>query len=519
MSQSKDSKTQTKAERNEKRRQEEQADRRSMAIYTVVGVAVVVVAIAMLVWTSGILQRNLTAVEISGSKYTAADVEYYFNSTYTNTVNFYMSQYFTTPFDTKVSTQKQVYDQESGQTWHDYLMEEALKRMESDAALAAKAAEENYTLSEKAQAEIDSSIAQLNTTWLTQGYPSRNAYIHAIFGAFMDYDRLLELLKLQVTASDYAQSQLDAIDHSQADYDNYYTQHADELDTYTMSQFLFQARVATTDEQGNPIEMTQEEMDAALETAKAEQKALAEELQAKLEAGADPAALAEEYGEQLYSSNVSRQAVGSNLAGLAYYDWAIDASRQPNDITLAEYDTGTAYNYYVVRFEDRQLDTTPTANIRHILVAAEQDEGAEQPTQEQYDAAYVKAEELLEQWKAGEATEESFAAMATEHSADTGSAANGGMISNISPTSGYVDTFSDWALNPSREIGDVEIVQNTGSSIKGWHIMYYASTGEPIWKQTTAAGMEDEDYEEMVKELTDALTVTQSVGMKLLSAK
>ena len=336
----------------------------------------------------------------------------------------------------------------------------------------------------------------------------------------MTYDRLVELVNMQALASDYINAQVDAITHDDADYQTYYNDNADTLDTYTLTQYVFQATVNTVDDEGNTIEMTDEEKSAALEKAKAEKKAVAEELQAKLEAGSDPQALADEYADQLYSSVISRQSVGSSLTS-AYSQWAMDPSRQPGDVTLAEYDsgTGTSYNYYVVLFEGRQLDETPTANVRHILVAAEQDEDADEPTQEQYDAAYAKAEELLDEWKAGDATEDSFAALAQENSADTGSASDGGLISNISANSGYVQTFTDWALDPSRQPGDTGIVQNTGSSTKGWHIMYYVSSGDPVWKQTVATALKNQDYDNLVSEATEALSVTEGMGMNFVSGK
>ena len=518
VSEPKENKSQTKAERQEKRRHEERANRRSMALYTLVGVVVVLAAVAMIVWNSGILQRNLTAVEVNGSKYTAADVELYFNSAYNSVVNQYMSQYYTTPFNTSTSTKKQVFDQETGQTWYDYLMEQAMNNLKSDTALAAKANAEGYTMSQEGQENLDSYVKQLNTGWMTNGYPSRDSYIRTNFGSFMTYDWLIELINMQALANDYIQSQVSAITHDDADYQTYYNENANTLDTYTLTQFVFQATVNTVDEDGNTIEMTDEEKSAALEDAKAEKKALAEELQAKLEAGSDAQALADEYADQLYSSVISRQTVGSSLLS-AYSEWAMDQSRQPGDVTLAESDYTNSYNYYVVLFEGRQLDETPTANVRHILVAAEQDEGASEPTQEQYDAAYAKAEELLDEWKAGDATEDSFAALAQENSADTSSASNGGLISNISAASGYVQTFTDWALDPSRQPGDTGIVQNTGSSTKGWHIMYYVSSGDPIWKQTAASALKNQDYENLVNEATEGLTVTESMGMNFVSGK
>lgn len=76
-------------------------------------------------------------------------------------------------------------------------------------------------------------------------------------------------------------------------------------------------------------------------------------------------------------------------------------------------------------------------------------------------------------------TEDSFAQLAQENSADTSSASNGGLLQYVSPHSGYVDTFTQWSLDPSRQPGDTGIIQNTGSSVKGYHIMYFAGWGRP----------------------------------------
>ncbi len=512
---------QNKAEREEKRRQEERSNRRAMALYTLVGVVVVIAAVVLLVWNSGILQRTLTAVEVGGTKYTAADVEYYYNSAYNQIVNTYVNQFYTYPFDTGTSTKDQVYDEETGQTWYDYLMESALDNLTHDTALAAQAEAAGHTMSEETQGELDSTLSQLDVAWITYGYANRDSYIRASFGSHMTYDRLVELIQMQALAGDYAQAQLDAIEYTDEEYETYYQEHADQLDTFTLSQFVFQARVSTTDEEGNTIEMTEEEQAAALEEAKSEQRALAEALQARLEAGEDPEALAEEYADQLYSSSVSTQMTGATISTYysAYADWALESGRTAGDVTLAESEGTTSCNYYVVLFENRERDDTPTADVRHILVAADQDEGADQPTQEQYDAAYAEAQALLDQWQSGEATEDSFAALAQENSADTGSASDGGLISNISATSGYVDTFTDWALDPSRQPGDTGIVQNTGSSTKGWHIMYYVSSNDPIWKQTAFSALQSEDYDQLLTDASEGLSVQEGMGMNLVSAR
>ena len=151
---------QTKAEREAKRRQEELKDRRSIALYTAVGVAVVVAAIVLMIGNSGILQRNLTAQTIGGTKYTAVDVQYFYNNAYSNQAQRYA-------FDTSKSVKDQVYDQETGQSWYDYLLETAIDTMKDQTALAAQAKSEGYTLSEEARSQMNSNLASLESTMAT----------------------------------------------------------------------------------------------------------------------------------------------------------------------------------------------------------------------------------------------------------------------------------------------------------------------------------------------------------------
>ena len=140
MSASPEKKAQTKAERDEKRRMDEQKDRRSMAVYTAVAVLVVAAAAALMIWNSGLLQRGLTALEVNGTKYSAADVQYYYNNIYSAYAQSFL-------FNTGVSPKKQVYDEAAGQSWHDYFLSLAEETLTSDTALAQQDQKEGYTLS------------------------------------------------------------------------------------------------------------------------------------------------------------------------------------------------------------------------------------------------------------------------------------------------------------------------------------------------------------------------------------
>lgn len=469
-----------------------------MALYTVVAILVVVAAVAAMFWRSGVIQRGMTALDVNGIKYTAADVQYYYNGIYSEQAQYYA-------FDPSIPVKKQIYDESTGQTWYDHLIDLSVQQLTRNTALAQQARDEGYALSEETQTELNATLTQLETAWISyNNYPNRDAFIRANFGANMTYDRLASLINLEYLAGDYAQTKVEAIEHSDADYQAYYREHADQLDTVTYSQITFRCSLPTTGE----------EQTATLEELKAGQKALAEEVQAKLNSGEDVEDLIEEYTDRLYSSADGSRATYSTLAYLPYCDWLLDSARKAGDVTIIEDGYDTAYSYCVVRFDGRELDREETHDVRHLLIKAGDTTINEEPTQEEYDEAEKKAQDLLDQWKAGGADEESFIALVTEYSEDTGSAGSGGLISNITSTSNYVESFRSWATDPARREGDVELVK----SEYGWHIMYYVSTNDPIWKQTATAALQSQDYEEMADAAWQGWTVTRGAGLSFITA-
>ena len=204
--------------REQKRQQEAREARRSRILYTVVGVVCAVLAVVVIVWNSGVLPRNLTAVTINGEKYDAVDVEYYFSTTRNRIANEYYKYLGMTPFDLSISTKEQVYNSESGQTWYDYLMDEALTTMSNNAALADEAQAQGYTMSQESQDMLDEILKEQETIWMGS-YTSRDAYIRANYGTYISYDRFVELLTRDMLAEDYAQSINDGFTYTDGDYE------------------------------------------------------------------------------------------------------------------------------------------------------------------------------------------------------------------------------------------------------------------------------------------------------------
>lgn len=127
---------------------------------------------------------------------------------------------------------------------------------------------------------------------------------------------------------------------------------------------------------------------------------------------------------------------------------------------------------------------TKKVDVRHCLIMPE---GATTETiryetfpEEAWTAAEKQANELLEAWKKGDKTEESFAEMTNEHTAD-GNDSNadgvkdGGLYTGI--TEGQmVPEFEAWCFDDSRKYGDVGIVKTEF----GYHIMYFVGS-EVVW--------------------------------------
>ncbi|MBR4304944.1 MAG: peptidylprolyl isomerase [Clostridia bacterium] len=140
-------------------------------------------------------------------------------------------------------------------------------------------------------------------------------------------------------------------------------------------------------------------------------------------------------------------------------------------------ETTYAYMYKMDFFNEKYYDymddleglETYNYSVRHILIA---------PTDTSSDADWKEAEDeankLYQEWLDGDATEDSFGALAYEHSADTGSAMYGGLYEDV--YDGYMTTtFNDWCMDGRRVHGDTGIVKTE----YGYHIMYFVSFVNP----------------------------------------
>lgn len=200
-----------------------------------------------------------------------------------------------------------------------------------------------------------------------------------------------------------------------------------------------------------------------------------------------PADLAEQAEEGDYESVEAwlKECLYADLTQEDYIEYCTLVSYYTEYISV-EPDAATLADYYAENedyFNENSVgkDAGPMVDVRHILVqpegGTEDESGYKTYTDEEWAACEEKAQDLYDQWKAGEATEESFAKLANEKSADGGSNTNGGLYTGITSKTQFVEAFLNWSIDESREVGDTGLVKTE----HGYHIMYFSGS-QPVWE-------------------------------------
>ena len=187
----------------------------------------------------------------------------------------------------------------------------------------------------------------------------------------------------------------------------------------------------------------------------------------------------------------SYSALGSAV-GTEGADWAFAAGRKAGEVN-----TFAGEKAANIVFIIKPAYTSNSVTVRHCLVEFDAKD-AENVTDKEKEAAKKKATDLL----AGlgeKVTEDAFAKMVKDNTADTASAETGGLYENIRISDNYVENFEAWSFNPDRKAGDTGIVETE----YGYHIMYFVSdnTDDLDWKAAIKNNMTNEKLTAFQEEL------------------
>lgn len=166
-----------------------------------------------------------------------------------------------------------------------------------------------------------------------------------------------------------------------------------------------------------------------------------------------------------------------------------------------EADGNGYYVYYFIATSDNDY---ATVNARQILVSVTNDTDSDGDgtndtiSDEAWQTAKNKADELLQQWRDGDATEDSFGELAKTSSADSTTSTNGGLVENLSHNN-FGDERDAWCYDTQRKPGDCEIIKTDS----GYAILYYVGPGENRRANPDPHGSEERRLHLLVRGLSE----------------
>ncbi len=478
----------------------------------VVAIVLAVVVAGGIVWKilddTAVIKKNTTVFSV-GDDIRVSEVEFtYYYSQYLNNIYSYAQQYAMYGMDFGIDSTKSPDEQNYGtdadgkdMLLSDYIKDETISALQSYKILYAEALKAGYKLTDDEQKSIDDQIEELRNTAAEDNY-SLNAYLKASYGKGVNEKFMRKQLEMQNIVTRYQNDTSTSLTNSYSDADIKAVYDADPsaynaVDARTLS-FAIETLTAKDGESDEQLATRQKaaaakvkaEAEAALKACTSE-KAFLEQAQKKNSS-------TEDYDAE--SATALTEAAKSTLTSYVSEDaakWAFDSARKSGDVKLFEVGSDGNVTSYVILYISKGSYAPMAANVRHILISFTDDtSSSSEATDEQKKAAKASAEEIYKQWQSGAKTEDSFAALAKEKSKDTGSAADGGLISGITANSNYVESFRNWATDSSRKVGDTGIIE----SEYGYHIMFYSGK-DYAWKSTIRSTKSSEDFEKKLTEL------------------
>lgn len=489
----------------ERQRQEAQ-EAKKLKVYTTTFWIVLALCLCIVVTTvlsnpvKNILFKNHTAITVGSHELNSVQLNYYFVDTINNYLN-ELGSIASYVIDTTKPLNKQVVDKETGETWADSFLKTAEATLKRTYALYDVAMEKGFKLEEDDEKAIETQITNMEFYAMYYGYNDVKAYLQGVYGNGADVESYREYQRVNLIADRYYAEYADTLDYTDEQIREYEAgkdgEGEDAKDrfhnfssvTYSYYYLPYTKWAPEKDSDGKKIEYTADQLKEAREKAKAAAEALAagkfEDLDAfdkaigELEINKDEKTkpTATRYDDQLVTK-VNNQ---------DFRDWLIGKGLKEGDLTVIENATGEGdkkevKGYYVVRFGSIDENRFNLKDVRHILIQFEGGKynsttGQTTFTDAEKKAALEKAEKLYNEWKNGEATEESFAALVEKNSADTGSIEDGGLYENVYPGQ-MVEKFEDFCYAEDRKPGDHGIVEST----YGYHIMFFVGDSDVTYR-------------------------------------
>ncbi len=469
-------------------------------IVAIILVVAIMIGVAVRIPIIGAINRNTAAITVGSHELSTTDFSYYYvdaiNKYYNEAYSYYGSYVdFFLGFDMSKPLNAQAYG--TGGTWADHFMKDAKDNAKNVLSLYEAAVAAGHELTEEDKESLESALDSSELMAAYYGYSSVDAYLRATYGAGANMETYKNYYTINTLASSYYDAYAEDLKETYTDAD-LRAYEKDNYHEYSSFNFgIYNVKVSDyltggTKDSSGKVTYTDAEKAAAAKAAEADAKTLASGKYANMEAfnkaikalsiNKGKTVSATEYEDTLYSEISSKD----------IQEWLAKRLRDPKDVKSFKIsststdsngkETTEVTSYQIVYFVSRDENKTKLVDVMHILVQFEggvtDANGNKTYTDAQKNTAKLEAEKLLNKWKDGEkADKDAFAALAKEHSDDTGSKENGGLYENVYPHQ-MVTAFNDWCFDAARQPGDTGIVETE----YGYHVMYFVETKEETYR-------------------------------------
>ena len=492
-----ENKVMTKYDRKVQRRKEEkEKEKKEERISTIVGI-VFLVALVCLVASFPIrtyLATHETYVVVNGEAVNKVEFDYEYNLTKNNYITQYGSYLTYFGLDTSRDLSTQMYSDTL--SWKDYFEQMAVDNLKQSKALKAAAEAEGFTYD--TTDEYNTFKETIKTSAASAGV-SEKEYVRSIYGDYATMGRIAEYVKNDMVMNAYYQKLQEDNAPSDEEIQSYYDENKATYDSVDYRLTTIEADLPTEPtELADPVDETAATTDTTATDGAAATDATASDStdtayqpsDAEIaKAMEDAKVLADDAEKTVTTAGDVHENEKRTSVNYLISDWLFDDARKAGDTTVITNDN--SHCYYVVAFEQRYLDETPSANVR-VIVPAEDKSG----------------EEILDEWKSGAATEDSFAELCKKYTQDTSAAENGGLFEQVTST-GMTAELSDWIFDSSRQAGDTVAITVSDATT---YVLYYVGQDQPEWKISIKNTLVSQAMSEYLQNITADITVEDPKG-------
>lgn len=484
-------KVMTKYDRKvQKRKEEKEKEKKEERISTAVGI-VFLVALVCLVASFPIrtyLATHETYVVINGEKVNKVEFDYAYNTSKNNYITQYGSYLSYFGLDTSKDLSTQMYSDTL--TWQDYFEQNAVESLKQNKALMAEAKAAGFTYD--TTDEYNTFKETIKTSAAAAGVSDKE-YVRSIYGSYATMGRIEEYVKNDMVMNAYYQKLQEDNAPSDDEIQSYYEENKATYDSVDYRLTTIEADLPTEPtELADPVEETAADTtgttDGTAATDTTQDTAYQPSDAEIAKAMEDAKVLADDAEQTVAKDGEAHENEKKSSVNYLISDWLFDDARKAGDTTVITNDN--SHCYYVVAFEKRYLDETPSADVRVII-----------PTEDK------NGEEILEEWKNGAATEDSFAELCKKYTQDTSAVENGGLFEQVTKT-GMTEELSNWIFDSSRQAGDTVAITVSDTT----YVLYYIGQDQPEWKINIKNTLVSDTMSQHMQDITVDVTVEDPKG-------